>query len=307
MSNSYEPNSQFVDKLEWQLSSEYRRLNRLKSPSNKIVLSRRVVAIALIVGVLSTGVAMIKAAEYVQDSWRKKIEIARIETDVEIKKVQLESTREIESEVKAKFSNGLIEEEQYLAVKHATKRSELDLKKSLLNLDEVKASGIIPRNELYAPIIGNRDFVSERLQLERQAIELGIELLNHHLARLQRLVDRDLIKGVELDLMQGEIASQKVKIEKIQKRLELRRRYLDAEITAKEVEINDRIALAQKNLHQAKSELDALQMQLQRLKVLEAQGMISQMEIKQVQYAINAAQAKLQLATLELEVLNKVR
>lgn len=307
MNKDHEPDSQFIERLEWQLSSEYRRINRLKSPSGKIVLSRRMAAVVLTVGVFMTGVAMIKAAEYVQDSWRKKIEIARFETEVELKKVHLQSTQEMESDIKSKYTNGLIEEEQYLAVQHAAKRSELDLEKSLLNLDEVRISGIIPRNELYAPIIGGHDFVSERLQLEIKTIALDLEMLKYHLERIKQLADRDLVQWEELEMMQSEIASQEVKIEKIQSRLDLRKRYLAAEISAKEVEIHDRIAVAQRNLHLAKSKIDTLHTQMKRLKNLEAQGMVSSMQITQMQYAINAAQAELKLATLELEVLQRVR
>ena len=163
MSKTYEPESQFLERLEWQLSSEYRRTNRLKSSSGKIAISHRIVAIAGIVGTLMAGVTVIRAAEYVKDSWRKKIEIARIETEIKLKKAHFESTREIASRVKMRFSNGLIREQEYQMMKIAAEKAELDWKKSLLNLDEVKISGVIPRNELYAPMVGGRDFVSERL------------------------------------------------------------------------------------------------------------------------------------------------
>ncbi len=97
MSKNYEPENQFLERLEWQLSSEYRRTSRLKSSPEKIALSRRLVAVSLMVGILMTGVAMIKATEYIKDSWRRKIEIARIETEVKLKEAHLESTREMVS------------------------------------------------------------------------------------------------------------------------------------------------------------------------------------------------------------------
>ena len=68
MSKIYEPDSQYLERLEWQLSSEYRRANRLKSSSGKVAVSRRMVAISLAVGILMTGVAVTKAADYFKDS-----------------------------------------------------------------------------------------------------------------------------------------------------------------------------------------------------------------------------------------------
>lgn len=307
MSENYEPDSQFLDKLEWQLSSEYRRTNRLKSQTGKIAVSRRMVAVSLVAGILLTGVAVTKAADYIKNSWRKKIEVARIETDVELKKAHLESIRDMASRAKMMASNKLIREEEYLVAELAAERAELDFKRSLLNLDEVKMSGEIPRNELYAPLVGGRDFVSERLKIEIKEVELDLEQLRIHLGRVNQLTEQNLVRGDEMDRIQVDIANQKMMIDKIQQRLDLRTRFLAGEITAQEVEIEDRMAGAERNLHLAQSRIESLRKQLERLKVLEAQGKISHMEVMQMQYALDAAQAELKLATLEMDVLEKLK
>jgi len=307
MTEIYEPNNQFLERLEWQLSSEYRRASRLKSSAGKIAVPRMWVAAACMVGVLMTGVAVIKAADYIQDSWRRKIEIARAETEIKLIKARLESASEMESRAKMRFSNGLIREEEYRMIQIAVERAELDLKKSLLNLDEVKASGEIPRNELYAPLVGGRDFVSERLKIEIEMIELDSEQFKSRVERFKQLVENGLVRGDELSQIQAEIASRKVMIDKIQKRLDLRKRFVDGEITAQEVEIKDRMTVAERNLHLAQSKVDSLKERLKRLKTLEARRMISPMEVKQLQYALDAAQAELELATLEMDVLEKLK
>jgi len=307
MSKNYEPDNQFVERLEWQLSSEYRRANRLKSPTGKIAVSRRMVAVTLVVGLLMTGVAVTKAADYIKDSWRKKIEIARVETEVELKKAHLESVREMASRTKMMASNKLIREEEYLVAKLAAENAELDFKRSLLNLDEVKMSGEIPRNELYAPLVGGRDFVSERLKIEIKEVELDLERLRIHLGQVNQLVEQNLVRRDEMDQIQMGIANRKMMIDKIQQRLDLRTRFLAGEITAQEVEIEDRMTGAERNLHLAQSRVESLKAQLERLKTLEAQGKISHMEVMQLQYALDAAQAELKLATLEMDVLEKLK
>ncbi len=307
MSEIYEPDNQFLGRLEWQLSSEYRRASRLKPSSGKIAVSPRMVAVAGIVGILMTCVAVIKAADYIQDSWRKKIEIARAETEIKLREAHFESIRERASRAEMRFSNGLIREEEYRVIQIAAEQAELDLKKSLLNLDEVKASGDVPRNELYAPLVGGRDFVSERLKIEIEMIELDSEQFRTRVERFRQLVEKGLARGDELNQIQAEIAARKVMIDKIQKRLELRKRFVAGEITAQEVEIKDRMTVAERNLHLARSKVDSLKEQLKRLKSLEAQRMINPMEIKQMQYALDAAQAELELAALEMDVLKKIK
>jgi hypothetical protein len=307
MNKMYEPDNRFVDRLEWQLSSEYRRVNRSKPAVGKIAVPRRVAAMAIMVGILMTGVAVTKAADYIKDSWRKKIETARVETEVELKKVHLESIRDMASDVKLRVSNGLVREDEYQAMTLAVNNAELDLKRSLLNLDEVKMSGDIPRNELCAPLVGSRDFVSERLIIEKEEIELTLEQIRIHLERVKELAEAKAVRGDEVAHLKAELANRKVMTDKIQERLDLRRRFLEGTITAREVEIEDRITGAERNMRLAQSRVDALKEQMAQMKALEVQGSLEPTETRQMEYALAAAEAQLKLAALEMDVLLKLK
>lgn len=307
MNKKYEPDSRFVERLEWQLSSEYRRTDRLRAAPGKIAVPRTTVAIALLAGLLMTGVAVTKAADYIKDSWRKKIEMARVETDVELKRVHLESIREMASDIEMRVSNGLIREDEYQSMKLAVENAELDLHASQLNLDEVQMSGEAPRNELYAPMVSGRDFVSERLEIEIKKMNLVLEHMGIHAKRAGQLVEQDLVHRDEMGLIRSQISTQKMMIDKIRNRLDLRARFLAGEITALEVEIEDRMTGADRNLHMARSRVDSLQEELKRIEILESQGKVTHMEVIQLQYALDAAQAELKLADLEMEVLEKIR
>jgi len=307
MTKTYEPDSRFVERLEWQLASEYRRANRLKPSSGKVAVPRWMVAVALLVGVLTTGVAVIKAAEYIKDYWRKGLEIARVGTEVQLKQAHLESIREMAARAETLASSGLIGEEENQALKVGVEKAALDLDNSLLNLDEVKASGVAPRDELYAPVLGGRDFVSERLKIRIKDVERDLELLGKRLDRVKRMVELGVVSEGDLDEIQADIASRKATIDEIRKRLDLRKRYVAGEVTAREVEIGDRMAVAEKDLHQAQARVDSLTKQLERFEAQEALGLISPRETSQLRYALEAAQAELKLAALEIDVLEKVK
>ena len=307
MSKIYEPENQFLERLEWQLSSEFRRADRLKSSPERVSLSRRMVAVSLMIGIFMTGVAMIKATEVIRDSWRKKIEIARIETEVKLKEAHLESTKEIVSRIEIQFKNGLLTEEEYQVRQVALENARLDLQKSQLNLEEVKASGKIPRNELYAPLVRGRDFVSERLKIEINEIELGLGLYKNHYAKIKQRVEVGIIQESALDHIQADITSQNVIIDNIKKKLDLRSRFLSGEFTAQEIEIKSRKTVAEKNLHLAQSKVETLKKQIKYIEDRVAMGLVSQWELTQMQYALNAAQAELDLANLEIDVLNKIK
>ena len=307
MSKHYEPDSRFVERLEWQLSSEYRRASRLRPSSGKIVMPRGIVAVSLLAGVLLTGVAAMKAADYIKDSRQKKLEIARVETDVRLKEAYLGFSRERWEKAKTQYSSGLIQEEEYLEAKRAEEIALYHLKRSMLNLDEVRMSGEAPRDELSAPLVGGRDFVSERLMIEMNEAQLDRELLERRLERLEQLVKKGMIEGAEWEQIHAEIAARKVMMDKIQERLDLRSRFVAGENTAREVEILDRKALVERNLRLAQSRVDSLREQLKRLQMLESEGVVSPWESRELQLALTAAEAELQLASLELEVLGEIQ
>ncbi len=307
MNEMYEPDNQFLERLEWQLSSEYRRANSLKTSSGKVAVPRMGVALSLVLGLLVTGVAVTKAADYIRDSWRKKIELARAETEVKLGKAHLESVKAVESKAELRVSSGLIREDEYLIMKLAAERADLDLKRSQLNLDEVKITGEVPRNELYAPKVRGRDFVSERLKIEKKEVELNLEQLRSHRTRIQQLTKENLVSKQGLDLIQADIAGQDMMIKKIQERLDLRKSFLSGEVTAQEIEIKGRLIAAERNLHLAQTRVDTLKQQLVRLKDLETQGKISSLEVKVLQYGLDAAQAELKLAVLEKDVLKAIK
>jgi hypothetical protein len=307
MTKTYEPDTQFVERLEWQLASEYRRTNRLKPAAGKVAVPRRIVVVSLLVAVLLTGVAVIKAAEYIKDSWRKKIEVARAETDVNLSKARLEFTREEASAAKTRFSIGLIQEEEYQVIKLAADKAALDLEISLLNQDEAKATGETPRNKLYAPLVGGRDFVSERLKIERRELELDLAALKSSAGRLERMVKLGVVSADELDQVQPQIASQSAMIDKAQRRLDLRNRFVAGKIPAREVEISDRIIAAESNLARAQNLVEAQKKRLAWMQDREAIGLISKSSVQQVRYGLDVAQAELTLAALEMDVLGKVK
>ncbi len=307
MSKSYEPENQFLERLEWQLSSEYRRTDRLKPAHGKVAVSRRMVAVSLMVGVLMTGVAAIKATEVIRDSWRKKIEIARIETEVKLKQTRLESTRAIVSRIETQFANGLIQEEEYQMMLISLRRAELDLRKSQLKLEEVSASGKAPRDELYAPVVRGTDYVSERLKLEIQELELDQDLHKDHFMRAKERVEAGVLNENELDYLQSTIEDQKTKIANINKKLQLRERFVAGDITAQEVEIEERMTIAEKNFSLAQSKVDNIVKQIKYIEDRVAAGLIYEMELTQMQYALNAAQAELDLAALEIDVLKNIK
>ena len=308
MPKSLEPDSRFVDKLEWQLASEFRRRDRLKPAAGKVAVPRYVVALGLAAGVLLLGVAATKAADLIKDSWRKKIEVARLETEIKIKKASLELKKEWSAQIENKRALGLISNEETLTSKSASQEAAAELDRAIIDLEEVKASGEAPRNELYAPLVGGRDFVSERLEVEKKSWQFAMDLRRERIEpTLRHRFELGLIPKSDLDDVLAWLSIDEAGIKDIENRLALRRRFLTGEISAGELEIQTRISAAEKNLREAQSEIDIVGKGLEAFRAKEAVGLIPNGVVKAAQLSLDAAQAKADLALQEIEILKTIR
>lgn len=308
MPNKFEADRQFVDRLEWQLASEFRRKDRLNPAAGKIAVPRSVVALSLAAGLLLMGVAATKAADVIKDSWRKKIEVARLETEVKIKRAFLELKNEKADGAEERFSLGLVSEDEALTAKLGAERSASDLERSLLDLEEVKASGGAPRDELYAPLIGGRDFISERLEVEKKILKSDLDLRRARIERtLRKRIDLGVVPKSALDEFQASLTGQEAAIEDIEKRLTLRRRFRAGEISAGELEIQARMSAAEKELKEARSSIDMIRTRLEDLRAKEAAGLVTSEEVKGAQLGLDFAQAKADLAVQQIEILKTIK
>jgi hypothetical protein len=308
MSDRFEPDIRFVDRLEWQLTSEFRRRDRLKPGPGRIAVPRSVVALSLAAGVLLMGVAATKAADLIKDSWRKRIEVARLETEVKIKTAFLEFKKEWSAQMENKRALGIIGNEETLTSKSASQEAAAELDRAILDLEEAKASGEAPRNELYAPLVEGRDFVSERLEIEKKSYQFEMELRRERIEpALRHRVELGLIPKSELDEVLGWLSVVEAGIKDLENRLTLRRRFLAGEISAGELEIQTRISAAEKDLREARSEIDTVGKGMEDLRAKEAVGLVPGSVVKAAQLGLDAAQAKADLALREIEILKHIK
>ena len=308
MSSRFEPDPKFVDRLEWQLASEFRRREHLKPAPGRIAVPRSVAALGIAAGVLLLGVAATKAADLIKDSWRKKIEVARLETEVKIKTAFLGLKKDRATQAEGRFSIGLIGEDESLVAKLGADRAAADLEKSVLDLAEATASGEAPRNELYAPLVGGRDFIGERLGIEKKVLQADLDLRRARTERtLRHRVELGLAPKSALSAFAAALAGQEAGLGDIENRLALRRRFLAGEISAGELEIQARMSAAQKELLEAQSSIDTIRPRLEDLRAKAAAGLVTVDEVKGLELGLDAAQAKADLALQEIEILKQLK
>jgi hypothetical protein len=111
----------------------------------------------------------------------------------------------------------------------------------------------------------------------------------------------------DLDSVLAWLSVDEAGIGDIDSRLALRRRFLAGEISAAELEIEDRMSAAEKDLREARSEIGIAKPGLEHLRAQEAAGVVPNGVVKAAELVLEKAQAKADLALQEIEILKAIK
>ena len=129
--------------------------------------------------------------------------------------------------------------------------------------------------------------------MEAQVNRLG-ELASEGLA--------DAAQGREMEL---QVAQSESQIEDIVRRLELRHAYLKGDLTARQVTLEERRSLARDRLAAAEKAVELMAENHEKMVAMRDDGMVSEIQVKEVEFQLVAARADVRLARAELEYLEK--
>jgi outer membrane protein TolC len=303
MHDKHEPDPQFVENLEWQLGSELRRRDRAGTTQHR---SLRVMKIAaLMLGSVVLGAAAMGASQQLGETWRRELLEARLEVQLQLAQQRVQTqllalglTRE-QVELGLQTDNDLI----YFELKIA--QAETDANIVQLELEELQQSGREPLGELSSPLVNGRDFVSER-------IEARMDLARHHLM-VVRSEQQRMRERADLGVMsESDVAGQRIvtieaeqQIMTLQEQLDVRRSYLDSEITAVEAELRLLELEAQSRVVVLDQQRQYFQQMLNGFQdAIDAGSMHPAAEV-QMRTQVDEMEAQLQLAQAELDIVQR--
>lgn len=235
-SNRHLPSPEFRASLERDVMQAFRRQSQFDAPPSMRRRNRLRTAATLLIGLtLGAGTAVATAQVQnakVRDSLtldnqaRRKIALLRVDL----------ANSNVKEVLKAVQVGIRAETDAYYA-QHEAMIAAYDLKRVELEAEEIRATSAAPRDELWAPLVDGRDFVTERLNA---ALNASLERQGASEQRQQQLFDRKsagLIRefsDADMELMTNFTRAAGNSNVLIMKR-ELRRRFLNQEITEKEL------------------------------------------------------------------------
>lgn len=305
MKVNHAPDPGFINSLEQQLTSELRRRRRFGPADRSTGLKRFIRTAILIVSCTVAGVAAAKTVEHLESSRRKALNMARAETAMELARARKEMVRDMLQQVEQRVEAGLLSADELADNVLQSELVHLELKKAWLDLEEVSATGEAPADELYAPVQGKRDFVTERLCIEYQRTAAIEAHLKARMVHTEKLMEEGLVSRAETLDLRTQLERAAEECTGIQGRIDLRTEFLAGDLTARQVSLRQMLHDAKVRLEIAENIYHTVSVQLEEAKKANADGLIHEHEVKQAEYQMISARAEYRIAKLELVLLEE--
>ncbi|UCG33585.1 MAG: hypothetical protein JSU68_02915 [Phycisphaerales bacterium] len=301
MNTMHRPDPEFVSSLEHELRSTIRRQERFRngpSAGAAVIRKLRWTTIVVALAAMCIGSAGTYAVTHRLRAQMGHLIMAKAEAQLEFANARLELFGEEVQETESRAAAGLLAptEVDEMRLEHA--KLKADAAARALDVEEVRISGRDPDNSLSAPILRGRDFVTERLKLDRA---LALE----RVSRIDKEASRHGFDPDQSAMIAREQEAVRAALSIVEKRIALRQDYLSGASTAREVELAGMQFSVEPKREMARRRLDELQQELDRYRALFKDRLVSRSEVREVEVEFRAAALQLDLAELEMQILEE--
>lgn len=251
---------------------------------------------------LFVGIGATRTVDHINDAARTELLAAKAEVVRNMAENRYQAVLEHQKSVQKMVDEGLVEESEAQDMAFQSDKMALDVQRSQIDLEEIRETGNTPRNELSAPLVDGRDFVTERLELDIKSIKITIRHMKAVMRRIE--IRKDYIRDAEGEVAhyQRAIEAERGRIDEIDKKISLRRQYLRGDLSAEDVELYGLVDAARANMLAASDRVDKAKTQLHDIENRVEQGLVSASELTWARLSYESAKSELRLAEIDLNL-----
>jgi len=267
MTSIHEPTPEFDRFLEWQVTSALRRHDRFAEPASSGYRRYRSAAAAAIVALLVGAVAGASPGR-IQDSQQKTFLLQQQQSELQVAQAQVSLAESLAQNLKRRADVGTAPPEDVVTAERHLQETVLKVQRIQLNLEEVRISGRSAQDDLTAPRVSGRDFVTERLLLEQKAAAMTTDAAERTLRDAQKRFDVGLVPSLEVDEARSALVRAVTEANGVREKIALRERLLAGKLTPEETTRQRLLSAAKNEMVALTAECDVLE---KRFTTLEAQ------------------------------------
>lgn len=260
----------------------------------------KLMAVILVSALFGAGGVVVK--DQVQEGKVQEVLLAQVEMEIQLAELQVEAVRGDLDDLQRQVAGGMVEDDALVPAQAALREAVTHLNRLQLDREEIRLAGREPQDMVSAPLVHGRDFVTERLDLDVQVVEEQIHLAERDLARVQQLQAAGMIRADEASYgAAARLQQVRLRLDGLQQRQQLRRRFLAGEVTAAEATSQALVIEADADLAVQAQGVDMAQHVLQALEARAAQGLVNESDLRQARLELMRRELARKLAELKLE------
>jgi hypothetical protein len=290
--------------LQWQIETAVRRERRLASPAHG---GRRLRAVAIVAAALIVGAAGGVASGEMQDARQRASLVQSAQADAELLRTRYELAKAEYEAARTRFQVGMAGRESLAAAEAQMREMALAIKRLQVDMAEIVATSAPPRRDLDAPLVGQRDFVRDRLMLDLESAQQILVATEQALKETRARVAVGTATNTAQLAAEAEVVLAREQMQLLHSRLQLRERFLRGEVEAlalatlqREAELTLAHQRAAREISLARARLDLLRRQV-------AVGVAEQIEVKRAEIAVLEREMELHKIRAELAALRRAR
>jgi len=298
----HEPSPEFRAHLEWEISRGFRGRARQPSPATGHERWHHLGTIALVVAALATGFAGSVLRAQVQDTRRRQVLLAAEQADERLAAQRLQIAQAMMADAQRRFDAGIVGKEELQRAQAELEAMESNLARVRLNLEEISETAEPPRDDLTAPTVDDRDYVTARLELELRAAQQRLSAAELAAAEVDKRHRLGIVEEGAALTARNEEAQARAELELLIGKSELRQQYLQQSIQPAEVnrqlrrlELTEQLKTAQERQQLAEARLKTMNERRQAGIVQQVDVLRAQLELSEVRAQLEKIRANLQL------------
>ena len=309
MQAPHTPRDGFVERLEWQISSELRRRHRTGPatwlPASPVKATAAIVFLVLVS--MGAGGAAVAAAFQAQDKERRDLVVSSYEQRVQLAQLRLSAARLQLSEIERQVAVGVERNDSPQVQDSRLKLAEAEglLMVGELELQEVRITGREAQDAISAPVVSGRDFVTERLQASLSVPERALISAKAQAQAMRTRWNVGMATMTDMTEAEARVLELEAAVASIRRKLEIRREFTAGRVTAPQADLRvieseaeqrvkalePRIALARTHIAAAQRRFDV--------------GVTNHVELAEAKLRLSVLESELAKAQLDLALIRK--
>lgn len=296
---------EFRAHLEWQIETALRRESRFVEPVTRRV--SKLGAALVLLAAMASGAGAVAASQELQDSKERAALLDAVKADLDVARLRLELARTAYQNEQRRVEVGVVSRESLRAAEAELKAMEALVKKLTIDADEVRLTAKAPRNDLQAPVVEKRDFVSDRLSIDLLSAQAALVAAEQGMQDTKRRFDVGIASRVAMLQAEMEIAQTRARLKELQDTLDLRRRAAAGEVKPEDVASQQRRLELNAQLARVESDLTVARARIEEVRRQSQVGQATELDVKRAEIELLERQAELQRLRQEIERLGSVR